>query len=273
MTVTIDTTGASSIPTTLTIVKAVDGFFAFNTPIENDATTPQPLFKRFKMVPASWSEFQQKLAQLEKEKQPDEQVKVVYFLRHAEGTHNEAHSKYGSPRWENEFARTETFLDAPLTAFGVKDAQSKGPPSVQMEMDLGMPSIEMVVVSPISRAIQTVQNFFTEEQSCRETFDCHTCNKRRPLSELKRRFPDVDFSRMKDEDDQLWSPTHRETTEEIQKRALGFLIELFREVPERYVVVAAHLSIIEAIYAVTLGTQVRPSNCEVVPIVLEALSN
>ncbi|EEY64357.1 phosphoglycerate mutase family [Phytophthora infestans T30-4] len=212
------------------------------------------------MVPASWSEFQQKLAQLEKEKQPDEQVKVVYFLRHAEGTHNEAHSKYGSPRWENEFARTETFLDAPLTAFGVKDAQSKGPPSVQMEMDLGMPSIEMVVS-------------ITCIESCRETFDCHTCNKRRPLSELKRRFPDVDFSRMKDEDDQLWSPTHRETTEEIQKRALGFLIELFREVPERYVVVAAHLSIIEAIYAVTLGTQVRPSNCEVVPIVLEALSN
>lgn len=267
-----------------TAVKVVDGFFAPRIVVESDPTAPLPLFKRFEMVPASWSEFQQKLAQLEKEKRPDgtsRQIKVVYFLRHAQGTHNEAHDKYGSPRWEDEFARTDAFLDAPLTPFGVEDAQSKGQLSVRAELDRGMPPIERVVVSPISRAIQTAQNFFAKGQvpnepftcieSCRETFDCHTCNKRRPLSELKRRFPDVDFSRLTDEEDQLWSTTHRETTEEIQKRAREFLLELFCEAPERYVVVAAHLSIIEAICAVTLGTQVRPSNCEVVPIVLEAV--
>eukprot|EP00644_Phytophthora_capsici_P013395 jgi/Phyca11/115676/e_gw1.29.167.1 len=236
------------------------------------------------MIPSSWKEFQQHLAQLEKERRPDgspRQIKVVYFLRHAEGTHNEAHAKYGSPRWEDEFARTEAFLDAPLTPFGVKDAQRTGQPSVQSELERGMPVIERVVVSPISRAIQTAQNFFTKDQvpnepftcieSCRETFDCHTCNKRRPLSDLKRRFPEVDFSRLTDEEDQLWSSTHRETKEEIQQRAREFLLELFRDIPERYVVVAAHLSIIEAICAVTLGIQVRPSNCEVVPIVLEGL--
>ncbi|CAH0494130.1 unnamed protein product [Peronospora farinosa] len=236
------------------------------------------------MVPSCWSEFQHKVAQLEQEKRPDgtlRQIKVVYFLRHAEGTHNEAHGKYGSPRWEDEFARTDAFLDAPLTAFGIKDAQNKGPISVQAELEQGMLPIERVVVSPISRAIQTAQKFFAKEQvpdelftcieSCRETFDCHTCNKRRPLSELKQQFPDVDFSSMKDEEDQLWSKTHRETTEEIQKRAREFLLEFFRTIPERYVVVVAHLSIIEAICAVTLGIEVRPSNCEVVPIVIEAL--
>ncbi|RLN57819.1 hypothetical protein BBP00_00007329 [Phytophthora kernoviae] len=199
------------------------------------------------------------------------------------GTHNEAHTKYGSPRWEDEFARTDAFLDAPLTPFGVRDAQSKGPSSVKMELERGMPPIERVVVSPISRAIQTAQNFFTKDQvprepfvcieSCREIFDCHTCNKRRSLSELKSRFPDIDFSRMKDEEDQLWSTTHRETKEEIRERARAFLLELFSEIPERYVVVAAHLSIIEAICAVATGsdTRVLPSNCEVVPMVLEAI--
>ncbi|KAL3674888.1 hypothetical protein V7S43_000814 [Phytophthora oleae] len=279
-----DSASSNSTPTTLTVVKVVDGFFSPKMPAENDATSPLPLFKRFEMIPSSWNELQQQLAQLEKEKRSDgspRQIKVVYFLRHAEGTHNEAHAKYGSPRWEDEFARTEAFLDAPLTPFGVKDAQRTGQPSVQSELERGMPPIERVVVSPISRAIQTAQNFFTKDQvpnepltcieSCRETFDCHTCNKRRPLSELKRRFPDVDFSRLNEEEDQLWSTTHRETKEGIQKRAREFLLELFREIPERYVVVAAHLSIIEAICAVTLGTQVRPSNCEVVPIVLEAL--
>jgi broad specificity phosphatase PhoE len=283
MTATDASSGTSSAPSP-SCVKAVDGFFAPKTPVESDASPPLPLFKRFKMVPASWSDFQQKVAQLEKQQRPDgskRQLKVVYFLRHAEGTHNQAHDKYGSPRWEDEFARTEAFLDAPLTPFGVQDAQRKGQPSVQAELERGMPPIERVVVSPISRAIQTAQHFFAKEQvpsepftcieSCRETFDCHTCNKRRPLSELKRAFPGVDFSRMKDEDDQLWSTTHRETTAEIQERAREFLLEFFREIPDKYVVVAAHLSIIEAICAVTMGTQVRPSNCEVVPIVLEAL--
>ncbi|CAH0475498.1 unnamed protein product [Peronospora belbahrii] len=266
----------------LTIVKAVDGFFIPKTPVGNDATPSLTLFKQFQVVPSCWSEFQQKVTQLAKEKRRDgtsRQIKVVYFLRHAEGTHNAAHTKYGSPRWEDEFARTDAFFDAPLTSFGIKDAQSKGPISVRAELDRGMPSIERIVVSPISRTIQTAQNFFTKDQvpdkkftcieSCRETFDCHTCNKRRPLSELKRTFPDVDFSCIKDEEDQLWSTTHRETTEEIQKRACEFLLELFREIPERYVVVVAHLSIIEAICAVTLGITVRPRNCEVVPIVIE----
>ncbi|GMF27334.1 unnamed protein product [Phytophthora lilii] len=284
MTETADTSSADAPPAAPTVVRAVEGFFEQKKQVESDVAAPLPLFKRFEMVPASWSEFQLKLAQLEKQTRPDgtpRQIKVVYFLRHAEGTHNEAHAKYGSPRWEDEFARTDAFLDAPLTPFGIQDAQSKGQPSVKAELERGMPAIERVVVSPISRAIQTALHFFSKDQvpnepftcieSCRETFDCHTCNKRRPLSELKQKFPDVDFSRMKDEEDQLWSTTHRETTEEIQKRAREFLLEFFREIPERYVVVAAHLSIIEAICAVTLGTQVRPANCEVVPIVLEAL--
>ncbi|POM72302.1 Phosphoglycerate mutase family, partial [Phytophthora palmivora] len=100
MTETTDTPSASSISASPAVVKAVDGFFAAKTPIENDVTTPLPLFKRFEMIPTSWSDFQQKLAQLEKEKRPDgtpRQIKVVYFVRHAEGTHNEAHTKYGSP--------------------------------------------------------------------------------------------------------------------------------------------------------------------------------
>ena len=268
-----------------TLVKAVDSFFTFRTPIQTNASGPAfPLFARFERIPSSWTDFQQQVTQLQQEKRLDgalRQIKVVYFLRHAEGTHNEAHLKYGSPRWEDEFARTIAFLDAPLTPFGVQDARTKGQQSVQVELDRGMPRIERIVVSPISRAIQTAQNFLTKEQmpaepftcleSCREVLDCHTCNKRRPLAELKSRFPQVDFSRVKSEEDQLWSSTHRETTEEVQKRARAFLLELFREVPEHYVVVAAHLSIIEAICAVTLGTTIRPSNCEMIPIVLEAL--
>lgn len=268
-----------------TLVKAVDGFFRAST-TTTEPDFPSPLFARFERIPSSWSDFQRQVAHLQQQTtrlnhEALRQIKVVYLLRHAEGTHNEAHAKYGSPRWEDDFARTRAFLDAPLTPFGVQDAQRKGQASVQAELDQGMPRIERVVVSPISRAIQTAQHFFTADQvpehpfvcieSCRETLDCHTCNQRRPLLELQAKFPTVDFSRLTTEEDQLWSSTHRETVEEIHERARAFLLELFREVPEHYVVVVAHLSIIEAICAVTLGTPIRPRNCEVIPVVLEAL--
>lgn len=91
-------------------------------------------------------------------------VKVVYFIRHAQGFHNVEEEKYGIGRWEDEFARTDEFLDADLTPFGVEDTKIKGPPSVKAELERGMPPIERVVVSPLSRAIQTAQTFFAKDQ-------------------------------------------------------------------------------------------------------------
>ncbi|KAE9117032.1 hypothetical protein PF005_g9232 [Phytophthora fragariae] len=167
-------------------------------------------------------------------------LKAVYLVRHAEGTHNAADKQFGTERWESELAFSDKYLDADLTPFGVSDAQSKGPVSLKAELDKGMPPIERIVVSPLSRAIQTAQNFFAKDQapaapfksmeSCREILGCHTCDKRRSVSELKLKFPDVDFSAIKDEQDQLWTPTHRETDDEMQTRAKVFLLELFRDV-------------------------------------------
>ncbi|KAF4030432.1 Histidine phosphatase superfamily (branch 1) [Phytophthora infestans] len=106
-------------------------------------------------------------------------------------------------------------------------------------------------------------------ENCREVFDCYTFDKRRSLLEIKQKFPDVDFSRVTDEEDLLWSPTHHETEDEIRERARNFLSELFDAVPERYVVVASHVCFIQAVCAVTMGIHFRPDNCEVVPLVLE----
>ncbi|KAG7379080.1 hypothetical protein PHYPSEUDO_009088 [Phytophthora pseudosyringae] len=236
-----------------TAVKAVEGLFAPKTPT---ADTEPSLFRRFAKTPPSWDAFQQ------------------------QGSHNAAEQKYGVGRWEDELARTDEFLDPDLTPFGLADAKIKGPPSVKAELERGMPPIERVVVSPLSRAIQTAQNFFSKDQvpnrpflcmeHCREVFDCYSFDKRRPLSEIQHKFPDVDFSQMKDEDDVLWSPTHHETEDEIHARARNFLSELFDAVPERYVVVVSHVCFIQAVCAVTMGFYFRPDNCEVVPLVLEA---
>ncbi|KAG2785354.1 hypothetical protein JG687_00009857 [Phytophthora cactorum] len=274
------TATAAAAPTS---VRAVEGFFAPNPPVNSSETVS--LFKRFQLEFPSWDEFQRKIAQLEKPEADTtnvpRRVKVVYFVRHAEGIHNATANEFGAERWESELAFQEKYLDADLTPFGVNDAQSKGPSSVKAELERGMPPIERVVVSPLSRAIQTAQNFFTKDQvpdgpfvcieSCREILGCHTCDKRRSVSELKRKFPAVDFSAIKDDNDLLWTPTHRETDEEMQARAKVFLLELFREIPEQHVAVVTHSGFMESVCAVVLGIRIHPANCEVIPLVLEAV--
>ncbi|KAF4135869.1 Histidine phosphatase superfamily (branch 1) [Phytophthora infestans] len=275
--------GAASCSAAPTSVRAFEGFFAPKT-AANSAEAVS-LFKRFQLEPPSWDEFQRKIAQLEKPEADTtnvpRQVKVVYLVRHAEGIHNATANEVGPELWESELAFQEKYLDADLTPFGINDAQSKGPGSVKAELEKGMPPIERVIVSPLSRAIQTAKNFFAKDQvpdtpfvcieSCREILGCHTCDKRRSVSELKLKFPDVDFSAIKDDNDMLWTATHRETDAEMQARAKEFLLELFREIPEQNVAVVTHSGFMESICAVVLNIRIHPANCEVIPLVLEAL--
>ncbi|ETK75133.1 hypothetical protein L915_18228 [Phytophthora nicotianae] len=250
-------TSSSNSPT----IRAVDGFFSTIPQAEASSELLQ-LFRQFKLATSSWSEFREKL-----EADGTRNLKVVFFIRHGEGLHNEAIKLYGSERWYKELVTSDVYRDAELTPFGIQDAKNKGPPSIKAEMERGMPPIERVVVSPISRAIQTAQNFFVENQipdkpfvcieSCREHLGVDTCNNRRSVSELKAKFPAVDFSALKDEEDTLWTTDYRESAEEIQTRAKEFLTELFRTIPERHVAVVTHFGFIEAVCAAMLGMKIE----------------
>ncbi|KAG3138191.1 hypothetical protein PI126_g17040 [Phytophthora idaei] len=109
-------------------------------------------------------------------------------------------------------------------------------------------------------------------EGCREHLGVDTCNNRRSVTELRMKFPAVDFSALVDEEDVLWTTDHRESAEEIQTRAKEFLTELFRTIHERLVAVVTHFGFIEAVCAATLGMKVKAGKCEVVPLVLEQLA-
>ncbi|TMW64806.1 hypothetical protein Poli38472_008973 [Pythium oligandrum] len=264
-----------------TSIRALDGFFRLHYSCEVPAPTPvvptPHLFSSFVLDTNSWEELEKKRQLLETSSSTSEHasegshVKIVYFVRHAEGYHNVAERELGTARWEAVEAKQEKFLDADLTPFGINDAQSKGPPAVAVELAKGMPPVERVIVSPMSRAIQTAENFFTPGQGprpfvamelCRETLGIHTCDKRRPLHQIKEKFAGVDFSRITDEEDVMWQPNNRETDDELRARAKEFLVQLFDEVEERHVAVVTHSGFMSSVWSLFYGEPFKAANCE-----------
>eukprot|EP00971_Amphidinium_carterae_P266496 5286541-Amphidinium_carterae.1 len=65
------------------------------------------------------------------------------------------------------------------------------------------------------------------------------CDKRRPLTDIRRDFPHVDFSLFKDEEDPNWSDEKREDPKNVSDRCYDFCLWL-KERPETEVVVATH---------------------------------
>ena len=65
-------------------------------------------------------------------------------------------------------------------------------------------------MSPLRRAIHTASLGFGTAlpyvctELARERVSRHTCDQRRPLSEIKGDFPFVDFSEVMSEDDEMW---------------------------------------------------------------------
>ncbi|KAF2296124.1 hypothetical protein GH714_036260 [Hevea brasiliensis] len=96
--------------------------------------------------------------------------------------------------------------------------------------------IDLVITSPLLRAMQTAVGVFGGERSsglksppivavelCRERTGVHPCDKRRTITEYSSLFPQIDFSLMESDDDNLWKADVRETDEEVAARGLKFM--------------------------------------------------
>ncbi|EFJ21404.1 hypothetical protein SELMODRAFT_106726, partial [Selaginella moellendorffii] len=108
--------------------------------------------------------------------------------------------------------------------------------------------IELVVVSPLRRALQTAVGVFGVEteppflslngvasssscfnpplialELCRELITPYESNKRSPISTCKIQFPMVDFTQIKEDEDVLWHPNVRELKDSLEGRRRAFL--------------------------------------------------
>lgn len=82
---------------------------------------------------------------------------------------------------------------------------------------------------------------FIANEWCREQNGNHPCDKRRSISFLKTKFPAIDFSLIKTDEDTWWKAEVRESAEEVYTRARVFLQWLIDR-PETRIVVVSHSS-------------------------------
>ncbi|KAK4428760.1 Phosphoglycerate mutase-like protein 1 [Sesamum alatum] len=180
---------------------------------------------------------------------PLHRCKTIHLVRHAQGFHNVAgekdHSAYMSPE----------LFDAELTPLGWQQVDNvrKHVRSTGLSR-----RIELVVVSPLLRTMQTAVGIFGGDgyedgidvpplmaenagnssrpaisslnsppfvamELCREHLGVHWCDKRRSISEYKPLFPAIDFSLIESDDDTLWKLDVREANEDLAARGLKFL--------------------------------------------------
>jgi broad specificity phosphatase PhoE len=166
------------------------------------------------------------------------------------GTHNVAVAKSGGQDGglEEPEYKNEAWADARLTPIGEEQSATLQP------VLAALPHPEIVLVSPLSRTIQTALIAFAGaaspvslvcEELVRERNGAHPCDRRRPTAELRRDFPSVDFSPLRAEADDTWTPA-REPWEGTVGRATAFLHKL-AALPQSTVACVTHNDFLQAL--------------------------
>ncbi|RYR42147.1 hypothetical protein Ahy_A08g038606 isoform A [Arachis hypogaea] len=177
---------------------------------------------------------------------PLHRCKTLHLVRHAQGFHNVEGDK------NPDAYLSYDLFDANLTPLGWSQVDNLRKHVKTSDVSKG---IELVIVSPLLRTMQTAVGVFGGEaytdgitapplmndnvgdsgrpaisslncppfiavEQCREHLGVHPCDKRRSITEYRNMFPAIDFSLIESDEDILWKPDIRETNEEVVARGL-----------------------------------------------------
>ena len=164
-------------------------------------------------------------------------MKVLQLIRHGYSLHNELFTKIGVQAF-----RIPLSYDAPLTNHGHVE-------SIELGYNWDKKhDIELVLVSPLTRTLETCMNIFGDTNI---PIECHeflreypigedTCNKRSSLTEIKGKYLKIDFHLSMD-DDLLWKENYRETIPELEIR-IQIMINYIRSRKETNIAIVGHSS-------------------------------
>ena len=181
---------------------------------------------------------------------PGKSYKWVYFIRHSEALVNAAGRVFPKDDPRKKAVRMDMkYLDSPLSEKGL--AEAKG-------MRAKAPQVDLVVASPLTRALQTATAVFgcdtdgpplvaLEElrEFCGKQFQ--PCDSRRAPQELQLEFPHVDFSHVPPGGDSLLGPNKVESVESVDQRIYRFF-EWLRISEHQNIGCIAHFQILTRIF-------------------------
>lgn len=166
--------------------------------------------------------------------------KIVHLVRHAKGAHNAA-AEYDYSAYQRE-----DLEDALLTEEGVEQCFT-----LAEESQLLAEAVELVVVSPLNRTIQTAIYSFPHllgrvpwiaRPEIRETMGKHPCDRMTPVSQKSSQYPDIDFDALDnhEKDHDYYKYNHeREPLEHIEQRGQRFM-QWLKTRPEKEIVIVTH---------------------------------
>jgi broad specificity phosphatase PhoE len=168
--------------------------------------------------------------------------KRVSIIRHGQAMHNpRAEVAKANGCSMDEFLalmREDDVLDAPLTDLGKEQAKSVHLPTKS--------DINLVVSSPLSRALRTADNVYSPSRGAnrvccehfREVNGDMLNAKRRSKSELEKRFSSWNFEDLTSEEDLLWTPNMEAFSRVAERGYLGLCWLMDR--PEDSILLVAH---------------------------------
>lgn len=160
--------------------------------------------------------------------------KKLFCIRHGTSEHNVRYYEIG----ELAFNEKE---DTTLLASGIAEARNLG--SNWTEID----NIELVLVSPLSRTLETATQIFKHKKVPMIALDCliewpqhsELCNKRKAKKDIVDKYPHVNFDRIANE--LYWNSKENESYESLKER-VKFAKNWIRMRKENKIAIVSHSS-------------------------------
>ena len=175
-------------------------------------------------------------------------MKNLYCIRLGEALHNVLFWDIGDKVYL-------LYRDTPLTAVGVKQA-------IELGNSDSINDIELIIVSPLLRTLQTAHNIFKNKNIPMLALDCvkeypqglDECNHRKTIKEYKYCYPNVDFSHIEHDEDPFWKKYEMESIESLKKR-IEKMKDFIISRPEKNIAIVSHSSFLGKFLFDTIGDE------------------
>ncbi|KAK5449984.1 putative phosphoglycerate mutase pmu1 [Exophiala xenobiotica] len=218
-----------------------------------------------------WQRFAYKLKVMNQRAPKGVTYRLLYLGRHGQGYHNVGIMFYGDAAWDCYYGAFDrdpnvpsiTYLDAHLTPLGKHQAKTVSTFWQNLISTQKMPLPQTYYSSPLTRAMQTAQLTFSGlplppsqtfrpvvKEFLREAYGIQSCDLRPTKSYIKTNFPDFRIEDSFTENDELHSPTRRESLRRHDRRVRALLDDVFAHDESTYISMTSHCGTIKAMLRV-----------------------